>query len=58
MRSWHEHDVAHEESYCKAYVDQQSGNSSIIGAGNNLTINVSGAVVNSAQTLNAYWHSH
>ncbi|VVE40534.1 two-partner secretion domain-containing protein [Pandoraea fibrosis] len=68
----------YKESYCEAYVDQQSGNSSIIGAGNNLTINagsltnvgslitaglnatinVSGPVVNSAQTLNAYWHSH
>ena len=48
----------YKESYCEAYVDQQSGNSSIIGAGINLTINVSGPVVNSAQTLNAYWHSH
>ncbi|VVD71273.1 tRNA nuclease CdiA-2 [Pandoraea iniqua] len=68
----------YKESYCEAYVDQQSGNSSIIGAGNSLTINagsltnvgslitaglnatinVSGPVVNSAQTLNAYWHSH
>ncbi|WP_449412391.1 two-partner secretion domain-containing protein [Pandoraea soli] len=68
----------YKESYCEAYVDQQSGNSSIIGAGNNLTINagsltnvgslitaglsatinVSGPVVNTAQTLNAYWHSH
>ncbi|MFJ2994832.1 colicin E5-related ribonuclease [Pandoraea sp. NPDC087047] len=68
----------YKESYCEAYVDKQSGDASIIGAGNNLTIdggsltnvgslitagtnatiNVSGPVVNSAQTLNAYWHSH
>ena len=65
-------------SYCEGYVDQQSGNSSNITAGNNLlitagslanigslisagtsaTINVAGPVVNEAQTLNAYWHSH
>ncbi|MFM2462363.1 colicin E5-related ribonuclease [Paraburkholderia sp. RL17-368-BIF-A] len=68
----------YKESYCEAYVDQQSGNSSVISAGNNLqinagsltnigsliaagtsaTINVAGPVVNEAQTLNAYWHSH
>ncbi len=68
----------YKESYCEGYVDQQSGNSSNISAGNNLqiaagslanigslisagtsaTINVAGPVVNEAQTLNAYWHSH
>ncbi len=68
----------YKESYCEAYVDQQSGNSSVISAGNNLqinagtltnigslisagtsaSINVAGPVVNEAQTLNAYWHSH
>ncbi|MFM0467709.1 two-partner secretion domain-containing protein [Paraburkholderia strydomiana] len=68
----------YKESYCEGYVDQQSGNSSVISAGNNLqinagsltnigsliaagttaTINVAGPVVNEAQTLNAYWHSH
>lgn len=68
----------YKESYCESYVDQQSGNSSVISAGNNLqinagsltnigslisagtsaTINVAGPVVNEAQTLNAYWHSH
>lgn len=67
----------YKESYCEAYVDQQSGSSSVISAGNNLqinagsltnigslisagtsaTINVSGPVINEAQTLNAYWHS-
>jgi filamentous hemagglutinin len=64
--------------YCEAYVEQQSGNSSTISAGNGLTINagslsnvdslisagqsatinVSGPIVNTAQTLNAYWHSY
>lgn len=68
----------YKESYCEGYVDQQSGSSSVISAGNTLTINagsltnvgslitagasavinVAGPVVNSAQTLNAYWHSH
>jgi len=68
----------YKESYCEGYVDQQSGNSSVISAGNNLqinagsltnvgsliaagtsaTISVAGPVVNEAQTLNAYWHSH
>jgi len=68
----------YKESYCEGYVDQQSGSSSVISAGNNLqinagsltnigsliaagnnaTINVTGPVVNEAQTLNAYWHSH
>ena len=68
----------YKESYCEAYVDQQSGDSSVISAGNtlniqagsltnvgslitagvNATINVAGPVVNQAQTLNAYWHSH
>ncbi|MGN4078975.1 DUF6862 domain-containing protein, partial [Burkholderia gladioli] len=68
----------YKESYCEAYVDQQSGSSSVISAGNKLDINagsltnigsliaagnaasivVSGPVVNEAQTLNAYWHSH
>ncbi|WP_186173303.1 filamentous hemagglutinin N-terminal domain-containing protein [Burkholderia gladioli] len=68
----------YKESYCEAYVDQQSGSSSVISAGNKLDINagsltnigsliaagnaasivVSGPVVNQAQTLNAYWHSH
>jgi filamentous hemagglutinin len=68
----------YKESYCEGYVDQQSGSSSVISAGNNLqinagsltnigsliaagtsaTINVSGPVVNEAQTLDAYWHSH
>ena len=68
----------YKESYCESYVDQQSGNSSNITAGNSLqvtagslanigslisagtsaTINVSGPVINEAQTLNAYWHSH
>jgi filamentous hemagglutinin len=68
----------YKESYCEAYVDQQSGTSSVISAGNNLkinagsltnigslisagssaTINVAGPVINEAQTLNAYWHSH
>ncbi len=68
----------YKESYCEGYVDQQSGSSSVISAGNNLqinagtltnigsliaagnnaTINVAGPVVNEAQTLNAYWHSH
>jgi filamentous hemagglutinin len=67
----------YKESYCEAYVDQQSGSSSVISAGNNLqinagsltnigslisagtsaTINVTGPVINEAQTLNAYWHS-
>jgi len=67
----------YKESYCEAYVEQQSGNSSNISAGNGLTINagsltnvgsqisagqsatinVSGPIVNSEQTLNAYWHS-
>ncbi|MEZ2311573.1 hypothetical protein AB6809_33610 [Paraburkholderia sp. RCC_158] len=67
-----------KESYCEGYVDQQSGSSSVISAGNNLQINagsltniggliaagntatiaVAGPVVNEAQTLNAYWHSH
>jgi hypothetical protein len=31
---------------------------SLITAGVNATINVAGPVVNQAQTLNAYWHSH
>jgi filamentous hemagglutinin len=68
----------YKESYCEGYVDQQTGNSSVISAGNNLqlnagsltnigsliaagnsaTISVAGPVVNEAQTLNAYWHSH
>ncbi|WP_017919591.1 hypothetical protein, partial [Burkholderia gladioli] len=68
----------YKESYCEAYVDQQSGSSSVISAGNKLDINagsltnigsliaagnaasivVSGPVVNEAQTLNAYLHSH
>ncbi|WP_433696387.1 filamentous hemagglutinin N-terminal domain-containing protein [Paraburkholderia phenoliruptrix] len=68
----------YKESYCEGYVDQQSGSSSVISAGNNLQINagsltnigsliaagntatiaVAGPVVNEAQTLNAYWHSH
>jgi filamentous hemagglutinin len=68
----------YKESYCEGYVDQQTGNSSVISAGNNLqinagsltnigslisagtsaSINVAGPVVNEAQTLNAYWHSH
>ncbi|BCZ85297.1 hypothetical protein PTKU64_89720 [Paraburkholderia terrae] len=68
----------YRESYCEGYVDQQSGSSSVISAGNNLqvnagsltnigslisagnsaTISVAGPVVNEAQTLNAYWHSH
>ena len=68
----------YKESYCEGYVDQQSGSSSVISAGNNLqisagtltnigsliaagtsaTINVTGPVINEAQTLNAYWHSH
>ena len=68
----------YKESYCEGYVDQQSGTSSVISAGNNLkinagsltnigslisagsaaTINVAGPVINAAQTLNAYWHSH
>ncbi|WER45125.1 filamentous hemagglutinin N-terminal domain-containing protein [Cupriavidus sp. WKF15] len=68
----------YKESYCEGYVDQQSGSSSVISAGNtlqinagsltnvgslisagaNAVINVAGPVVNSAQTLNAYWHSH
>jgi filamentous hemagglutinin len=68
----------YKESYCEAYVDQQSGSSSTISAGNSLsiqagtltnigslitagtsaTINVQGPIVNSAQTLNADWHSH
>ena len=68
----------YKDGCCSAYVDQQSGSSSVISAGNNLqinagsltnvgslisagtsaTINVSGPVINEAQTLNAYWHSH
>ncbi|WP_232441130.1 filamentous hemagglutinin N-terminal domain-containing protein [Burkholderia ubonensis] len=68
----------YKESYCEGYVDQQSGSSSVISAGNNLQINagsltnigsliaagnnatiaVTGPVVNEAQVLNAYWHSH
>ncbi|WP_176072613.1 filamentous hemagglutinin N-terminal domain-containing protein, partial [Trinickia caryophylli] len=68
----------YKESYCEGYVDQQSGSSSVISAGNNLqitagsltnigsliaagnnaTIAVAGPVINEAQTLNAYWHSH
>ncbi|WP_244115107.1 filamentous hemagglutinin N-terminal domain-containing protein [Burkholderia contaminans] len=68
----------YKESYCEGYVDQQSGSSSVISAGNNLqvsagsltnigsliaagnnaTISVVGPVVNEAQVLNAYWHSH
>lgn len=68
----------YKESYCEGYVDQQSGSSSVISAGNDLQINagsltnigsliaagntatiaVAGPVVNEAQTLNAYWHSH
>jgi filamentous hemagglutinin len=68
----------YKESFCEGYVDQQSGSSSVISAGNNLqvnagsltnigslisagnsaTISVAGPVVNEAQTLNAYWHSH
>ncbi|WP_244114099.1 filamentous hemagglutinin N-terminal domain-containing protein [Burkholderia contaminans] len=68
----------YKESYCEGYVDQQSGSSSVISAGNNLqvnagsltnigsliaagnnaTITVAGPVVNEAQVLNAYWHSH
>jgi filamentous hemagglutinin len=68
----------YKESYCEGYVDQQSGSSSVISAGNNLNINagsltnigslisagntatisVLGPVINEAQTLNAYWHSH
>ncbi|KWK96079.1 adhesin [Burkholderia ubonensis] len=68
----------YKESYCEGYVDQQSGSSSVISAGNNLqmnagsltnigsliaagnnaTIAVAGPVVNEAQVLNAYWHSH
>jgi filamentous hemagglutinin len=68
----------YKESYCEGYVDQQSGSSSVISAGNNLnisagsltnigslisagntaTISVAGPVINEAQTLNAYWHSH
>jgi filamentous hemagglutinin len=68
----------YKEGYCEGYVDQQSGSSSVISAGNNLQINagsltnigsliaagntatiaVAGPVVNEAQTLNAYWHSH
>jgi len=68
----------YKESYCEGYVDQQSGSSSVISAGNNLQINagsltnigsliaagnnatiaVAGPVVNEAQVLNAYWHSH
>ncbi len=68
----------YKNSYCEAYVDQQSGNSSVISAGNtlaiqagsltnvgslitagvNASINVTGPVVNQAQTLDAYWHSH
>ncbi|WP_419762447.1 DUF637 domain-containing protein [Burkholderia contaminans] len=68
----------YKESYCEGYVDQQSGSSSVISAGNNLqvsagsltnigsliaagnnaTISVAGPVVNEAQVLNAYWHSH
>jgi len=31
---------------------------SLIAAGNNATISVAGPVVNEAQVLNAYWHSH
>ncbi|CAM2179042.1 filamentous hemagglutinin [Burkholderia latens] len=31
---------------------------SLIAAGNNATITVAGPVVNEAQVLNAYWHSH
>lgn len=31
---------------------------SLISAGANAVINVAGPVVNNAQTLNAYWHSH
>ena len=31
---------------------------SLIAAGNTATISVAGPVVNEAQTLNAYWHSH
>ncbi|WP_080422336.1 filamentous hemagglutinin N-terminal domain-containing protein [Burkholderia ubonensis] len=31
---------------------------SLITAGNNATISVAGPVVNEAQVLNAYWHSH
>ncbi|WP_232451795.1 beta strand repeat-containing protein [Burkholderia ubonensis] len=68
----------YKESYCEGYVDQQSGSSSVISAGNNLQINagsltnigsliaagnnatiaVAGPVINEAQVLNAYWHSH
>ncbi|WP_246637197.1 two-partner secretion domain-containing protein [Burkholderia catarinensis] len=68
----------YKESYCEGYVDQQSGSSSVISAGNNLQVNagsltnigsliaagnnatiaVAGPVVNEAQVLNAYWHSH
>ncbi|WP_010097805.1 filamentous hemagglutinin N-terminal domain-containing protein [Burkholderia ubonensis] len=68
----------YKESYCEGYVDQQSGSSSVISAGNDLQINagsltnigsliaagnnatiaVAGPVVNEAQVLNAYWHSH
>lgn len=68
----------YKESYCEGYVDQQSGSSSVISAGNHLQINagsltnigsliaagnnatiaVAGPVVNEAQVLNAYWHSH
>ena len=68
----------YKESYCEGYVDQQSGSSSVISAGNNLQINagsltnigsliaagnnatiaVAGPVVNEAQVLNVYWHSH
>jgi filamentous hemagglutinin len=68
----------YKDGYCEAYVDQQTGSSSVVSAGNSLqitagslanvgslisagtsaTINVAGPVVNEAQTLNAYWHSH
>ena len=42
----------YKESYCEAYVDQQSGNSSVISAGNNLQINA-GSLTNIGSLISA-----
>jgi filamentous hemagglutinin len=42
----------YKESYCEAYVDQQSGSSSVISAGNNLQINA-GSLTNIGSLISA-----
>ena len=42
----------YKESYCEAYVDQQSGTSSVISAGNNLQINA-GSLTNIGSLISA-----